>query len=97
MGSPGRSAPPPTKPGGRGRGTSDGKGDSDNKNKWRGGGEVVTLGPRPDLVNPAPKNKTGSSKLVTPKVLHTNKGFSHSGPTAFGKWFRGGAPGGNLR
>jgi hypothetical protein len=93
------SAPTPSKgdSSARGKGTSDGKGDGGNKDKWRHGGEVVTLGPRPDLVNPAPKNKTGSSKLVTPKLLHTNKGFSHSGPTATGKWFRGGAPGANLR
>ena len=58
----GESAPTPNKSGGRGKGSGDGKGSSDNKNKWRGGGEVVTLGPRPDLVNPAPKNRTGSSR-----------------------------------
>jgi hypothetical protein len=63
----GESAPTPNKSGGRGKGTSDGKGSSDNKNKWRGGGEAVTLGPRPDLVNPAPKNRTGSSR---PAVFH---------------------------
>jgi hypothetical protein len=58
----GESAPTPNKSGGRGKGTSDGTGGgSDNKNKWRHGGEVVTLGPRPDLVNPAPKNRTRSS------------------------------------
>jgi hypothetical protein len=93
----GESAPTPNKTGGRGKGTSDGNGDSDNKDKWRGSGEAPTLGPRPDLVNPALKNKTGSSKLLAPKLLHDNKGLSHSGSTAIGKWFHGGAPGGNLR
>jgi len=59
----GESTPTPNKSGGRGKGTSDGTGGgSDNKNKWRHGGEVVTLGPRPDLVNPAPKNRTRSSR-----------------------------------
>jgi hypothetical protein len=93
------SAPTPSKgdSSARGKGTSDGKGDGDNKTKWRGGGEVVTLGPRPDLVNPAPKNRTGSSRLVTPKLLYTNKAVPHSGTIAIGKRIHGTAPGANLR
>jgi hypothetical protein len=46
----------------KGRGNGSGKGDGNYKNAHIGGGEAVTLGPRPDLVNPAPKNRTGSSR-----------------------------------
>jgi hypothetical protein len=95
----GESAPTPSKNNGgsaSGKGTSGGSGNSDNKNKWRGGGEAVTLGPRPDLVNPAPKNRTGSSRLLAPALLHTKARLPHSGLTLTGSPNRGSAPGANL-
>jgi len=68
---------------GRSKGTSDGSGNSrDNQHKGAGEGEAATLGPRPDLVNPEPKNKTGASVLGG--GLLDGGGVSGSGPAAVG-------------
>ena len=75
----------------------DGSGNNDNKVKYSPGGEATTLGPRPDLVNPAPKNKIGSTNLFTPGLLEGNGGFTGNGPSATGgvggsAGLRGGPP-----
>jgi hypothetical protein len=94
----GEDKPTPNKNnGGRGKGTGLGDGSGNYKNTHIGSGEAATLGPRPDLVNPAPKSKTGGSNLFAPGLLDTNAGLPGSGPAATGTPSRGIAPGTNLR
>ncbi len=85
------SAPTPGKSSGRGKGSGgsgDGSGNNDNKVKYSPGGEAATLGPRPDLVNPAPKNKIGlsntKSNLLGVGLLEGGGGSAGNGPAGAG-------------
>jgi len=67
----------------RGKGTGGGNGADNNNGKRKYLGSDLSLGPRPDLVNP-PHSKTDKSTVMTPGLLDGGSSFSTNGPSGVG-------------